>query len=257
MINKRLEKRNRNRAAASRWQEPSTLIAAVAAVISLVAVYFTWYQMQRPSDLAIEAVRSYAPDDLNRAGEIEAADGRPPGPRIDIVLRNSGNGEGLIDQIKLRVLKTASLNICSKVGGLVVSSATYDFVVKEEAPPEYEVVRESAPFAVQDGRLDQLTISVDMSSFDDPAVAVVEVVLHDSAEEELSTGPVAITGNGVVGELIGTDDGGENWEFKDDGPDGPECMRRNKARLAGVMAFPDLKASDQLALVHEELQKYR
>ncbi|TMR88136.1 hypothetical protein [Nonomuraea basaltis] len=228
-----------------------------------MAAYFTWQQTQRSSDLAIEQVLACTFGDLNRnktdedcdpTKEIKIVRGRqdyPFGAHLDLVFRNSGEVSALIKRVTLQVLRVTPLSICAKVGGEVESSATYDFAIKQPAPPAYDL--STTTIHSVDDKLDRITLLIQMSlNGGDPTLALVKVRL-DTSEGPLTTGPVVIAANGPVYSLLRPTSTG--WDVPAD--KGIDCVRQNATTINEFLGEADEEESnDQVLLLREEFDKF-
>ncbi|MER6407073.1 hypothetical protein ABT269_26940, partial [Streptomyces viridosporus] len=256
---------------ADSWRTPSTWIASVAVVISIIALIPGWSsaisgdsqaetaqsESERRGRLEVTAVSARFTDDLKgvekeRGHEKEISG--ISGPEVDIAVRNRGSGSAIITQVSANVAISESLESCSGTGGELSIAARYAIEIPTSRKPPFTVTtEEDVRFDVKSGENDRFSLAIgpapgaDMS----PWIGVVTVQLHDADGTDLSIGPLALVSPGQDEHFYPS---GMTWKIN---PEYSSCMDENARRIQEVMEIPNITPSKEFAALHRALRPYR
>ncbi|MGC5015157.1 hypothetical protein ACLQ2R_30715 [Streptosporangium sp. DT93] len=262
------------------WTSPATILAVTALVISLFALYFAWSsaksaerqaesserqaevagnESERRPLLEVASARPYVAEDITGR---ERSPGSPDvavkglrGPRIDLVLRNRGNGEAMIADVTVKIQRSERLRSCYPLGGPLKVAFDYEIGFPEGTQAPFTVTR-PMNFVIPSGRHDRFTLGIGPHVTGEgsaPWIGVVSVVLHQKDGRDLEQGPFAVVDAGGLKGLFELT-GPAIWTIVK--PDDPACMRGNHRSVADVVATPGLVVSRELTALKQALKPY-
>lgn len=256
------------------WTEPSTIVAIVALLVSLGALYLSWDAAQsgrtaaevsrreadRASVLEISAVDATLAQDLTgtsvplenteKARQLKGL----RGPKIDLTLKNRGSGEALIDSATITVHRSETLAACHGLGGVEGVAANYDFPVDPRATTPFSITKEMR-FTVPSAEHERLTLTVGPTGKyvgEDPWIGVLQVTLHHAGGQDIEFGPVAVVSPGTNGNFM---PGKRGWVVKP--PKDKGCMRSNATLVTAVLGLDNVRASRELLWLDRALEPFR
>ncbi|MFC6082615.1 hypothetical protein [Sphaerisporangium aureirubrum] len=254
------------------WRSPGAVLGAVAVVISLVALYFSWSaadSARRQADVAqregdrhpvleVAAVRALVARGLGGTerseGEKKRRIGGVSGARVDVSLSNRGSGEALVTSATVLFQRVERLRECAPVaGGPLRVEADYDIPVPGDMEVPATLTRVTA-FAVPSGRHARFTLTVGpqtTGSVAPPWIAVVSVTLHEAEGRDVPLPPIALVApGGYVGYALD----GVRWHVAP-GLD-RRCVKAGAATVAGILRTPGLVKPNELAALGRAMAAY-
>lgn len=254
------------------WLSPATVVSVVALVVSLFSLYFTWSaadsakrqaataetEARRRAVVEVVSARARIADDVPGT---EIAPGRSAtprtyrGPQIDIILRNTGSGEGLITDVTVTFEHADRLVPCLGIGGPVL--ARYDYAIAVPGGPVPFTRVKRLDFAIPSGKHERFTLSVGPAESGEgsaPWTGVLTVTLHHRDGRDLTMGPFALVDAGDPAGTF-TSTAPEVWKIRT--PPDSACMRENARAVSGLLARRGLVVSPELRALDRALNAYR
>jgi hypothetical protein len=218
-------------------------------------------QEVKNSEIAIATATPYLGDELDAkefaAGDEESSPAKVRPPLIDITVKNSGEGAGLVTRISLRFETLDFMSAClNPGGGPSAINAVYQFTVPTPLPTAPYVMDKSVRYEVAANDYERFAITVgpgESSTMDGPWVAVVWASLFvDGLEKPLTAGPFALI-QGAFPSWVTFDDTTKRWRVDySESANNVACELEEAEELQTILARKDLIPSPEIASLGAE-----
>ncbi|MFF9569843.1 hypothetical protein [Streptomyces sp. NPDC014685] len=187
------------------------------------------------------------------------------GVHIKVTVKDLGDRPAFISKATVTFEKSGYLKPCYGIGGDLVSTATYDFIIPDDQPRDAnKQFQHKVPFSLEKelnheipaNKYELFTLTVGPKTIPDggsPWFGVLHVTFLRDTGEKLKVGPLAVVNSGGNPAFYPEFDSNA-WYIEEESV--PGCTKENAELVSSVMKTPNLTPSPEFASLNKDLKKH-